>query len=869
MIAVTLVLLAVFVKAEDTICKMLQTQPDEPLFAKDGDIIIGGIFSFHNSIADEKPMFKEIFNIKEFLFAKTMAFAAEEINNNSNILPGISMGYKIYDDCSSVPLAMKAALALVNGLEKSVTNFSCTKPSNIYAIIGMSDSTPTIAVTTSIRSYHIPVISYYSTCACLSKKLDFPTFFRTIPSDYHQSKALAQLVKHFGWTWLGALSSDNDYGNAGIAAFIEAVQKEGLCVEYAHSIYRNSPREKVLTLVDIMKRASSKVIVVFATFSDLEDLIKELFLQNVTSLQWIGSEGWISSEYLATKENYSVLKGALGLAISNVIIPSLPDYLNDIRPSEIPKSIDLNMSWVSAFNCSLETEVLRNISCIEAPRQISNQYTDVPEVRIANNVYKAVYAIAHSLHSLFECQCNLTNDTCSDKIHFFILCKVLEKLKKVNYTTSYGENVYFDENGDPVAKYDLINWQMSEKGTIKFVNVGLYDSSLLAGKQFSMNNVSIMWRDGYNKVPKSVCSESCQPGTRKAVRKGKPICCFDCLICGEGEINSIFCLKCQLEYKSNEQRDQCILKDIEFLTFGEIMGILLVILSILGTMVTLTVATVFFKYRQTPVVKANNSELSFLLLFSLTFCFLCSLTFIGEPSDWSCMLRHTAFGITFVLCISCILGKTLVVLMAFRATLPGNNIMKLFGPRQQRFSVFSLTAIQILICALWLMLSPPFPIKNMQHYNDKIILECDLGSAVTFYSVLGYIGLLSIMCFILAFLARKLPDNFNEAKFITFSMLIFCSVWLAFIPAYISSPGKYTVAVEIFAILASSFGLLFCIFAPKCYIILLKPEKNTKKVLLGKNQPKALQAQGVLCPVLVSRLQKGHSSTGKIPEKSN
>uniref|UniRef100_A0A8C4TJK4 G-protein coupled receptors family 3 profile domain-containing protein n=1 Tax=Erpetoichthys calabaricus TaxID=27687 RepID=A0A8C4TJK4_ERPCA len=788
MIAVTLVLLAVFVKAEDTICKMLQTQPDEPLFAKDGDIIIGGIFSFHNSIADEKPMFKEIFNIKEFLFAKTMAFAAEEINNNSNILPGISMGYKIYDDCSSVPLAMKAALALVNGLEKSVTNFSCTKPSNIYAIIGMSDSTPTIAVTTSIRSYHIPVISYYSTCACLSKKLDFPTFFRTIPSDYHQSKALAQLVKHFGWTWLGALSSDNDYGNAGIAAFIEAVQKEGLCVEYAHSIYRNSPREKVLTLVDIMKRASSKVIVVFATFSDLEDLIKELFLQNVTSLQWIGSEGWISSEYLATKENYSVLKGALGLAISNVIIPSLPDYLNDIRPSEIPKSIDLNMSWVSAFNCSLETEVLRNISCIEAPRQISNQYTDVPEVRIANNVYKAVYAIAHSLHSLFECQCNLTNDTCSDKSKV----EPWQVREFVNYTTSYGENVYFDENGDPVAKYDLINWQMSEKGTIKFVNVGLYDSSLLAGKQFSMNNV-----------------------------------------------NSIFCLKCQLEYKSNEQRDQCILKDIEFLTFGEIMGILLVILSILGTMVTLTVATVFFKYRQTPVVKANNSELSFLLLFSLTFCFLCSLTFIGEPSDWSCMLRHTAFGITFVLCISCILGKTLVVLMAFRATLPGNNIMKLFGPRQQRFSVFSLTAIQILICALWLMLSPPFPIKNMQHYNDKIILECDLGSAVTFYSVLGYIGLLSIMCFILAFLARKLPDNFNEAKFITFSMLIFCSVWLAFIPAYISSPGKYTVAVEIFAILASSFGLLFCIFAPKCYIILLKPEKNTKKVLLGKNQPKA------------------------------
>ncbi|XP_028647718.2 extracellular calcium-sensing receptor-like [Erpetoichthys calabaricus] len=848
MIFLAVVLLVLLIRAEEPLCR-LQANLSFPQFSKDGDIMIGGIFSLHTSNNPTKPIFNSFpepllcksLNFREFQFAKTMMFAIEEINNNTSILPNISLGYNIYDACESVPQSVRAAMALVNGQQETISDKFCTKRP-VHAIIAQSSSSQTIAIATTSGPFRVPVISHFATCACLSNRNEFPAFFRTIPSDYYQSRAMAQLVKHFGWTWVGAIRSDNDYGNYGMATFVQAAQLEGVCIAYSEAFFRTDPREKILKIVEVIKTSTAKVVVTFLAQGDIIVLQRELLLQNVTGLQWIGSESWITDQFLALGNSYKVLGGAIGFAVGNAVIPGLKEFLIKLGPAEIMKNNFVREFWETVFSCSFEiqsTSENPNVCTgFENLTNIYNQYSDVSELRISNNVYKAVYAIAWSLHNLFSCQNYQTNNgSCSIKLNIEPW-EVLDYIKRVNFTTKNGERVYFDENGDPVARYELINWQLTNEGFTEFMTVGFYDASLPSDKQFIMNNSKIVWVNGSVKVPISVCSVSCLPGTRKAIQKGRPACCFDCLPCAEGEISnttdSVDCLKCPLDFWPNEKKDLCLLKSMEFLSFGDIMGILLGTLSLLGASVTMFITLVFFYFRDTPVVRANNAELSFLLLFSLTLCFLCSLTFIGQPSEYSCMLRHTAFGITFVLCISCVLAKTVVVLMAFRATLPGNNIMKWFGVNQQRASVCTFTLIQVLICSLWLATSPPFPTKNVKLYKEIIILECDLGSAVAFCTALGYIGILSLVCFFLAFLARNLPDNFNEAKFITFSMLIFCAVWITFIPAYISSPGKFTVAVEIFAILASSFALLFCIFIPKCYVILLKPESNTKKHLMGK-----------------------------------
>ncbi|XP_065134744.2 extracellular calcium-sensing receptor-like [Paramisgurnus dabryanus] len=836
-------LLFTLVRAADPPCK-LWGPPDTPQLRRDGDVTIGGIFSFHNSWEEMIPTFTsrpkrpkcKSLSLREFQNAQTMVFAIEEINNRTDILPGVSLGYKIYDSCGSIEEALRASLSLVN--EGNETRLSCQRPNTVQAIIAETSSMPTIAISSTVGPLHIPVISHFATCACLSDRKKHPSFFRTIPSDYYQSRALAKLVKYFGWTWVGALCSDNDYGNNGMNTFIKAATEFGVCVEFSEAFFRTDPREEILRIVNIVKSSSSKVIVAFVSYSDMEVLLGELGQQNITGLQWIGSESWISDMNIATGKWQHILRGSMGFAIPTAEITGLGEFLTKLNPSS---GIDLYKElWETIFQCK-ETAGGENIcKGNESLINVQNQYTDVTELQIANNVYKAVYAVAHALNSTMSCSKWDTNQGNASKCMETLnnTWQVVNAVGEVSFFTGTGEKVYFDENGDPAARYDLLNWQRGKDGTTKFVKVGFYDASLQPDCQLSFNNISIVWAQSQHRVPVSVCSESCPPGTRKAVQKGRPVCCYDCITCADGEISnetdSVTCLKCPPTFWSNQWKNACVLKFVEFLSFVDVMGIVLVAFSLLGVSFTLGIAVIFFVHKDTPIVKANNSELSFLLLFSLTLCFLCSLTFIGRPTEWSCMLRHTAFGITFVLCISCVLGKTIVVLMAFRATLPGSNVMKWFGPVQQRLSVITFTLLQVIICVLWLTISPPFPYMNMNHYQEKIILECHLGSPFGFWAVLGYIGLLAVLCFILAFLARTLPDNFNEAKFITFSMLIFCAVWITFIPAYVSSPGKYTVAVEIFAILASSFGLLFCIFAPKCYIILLRPEQNTKKHMMGK-----------------------------------
>nr|XP_044608186.1 LOW QUALITY PROTEIN: vomeronasal type-2 receptor 116-like [Equus asinus] len=387
------------------------------------------------------------------------------------------------------------------------------------------------------------------------------------------------------------------------------------------------------------------------------------------------------------------------------------------------------------------------------------------------------------------------------------------------------------------AEYAILNFWNFPEGLGLKVKVGKIPPHAPRGQELSLSEEMIEWAIGVPETPHSVCSESCSPGFRKTPQEGKATCCFDCTPCPENEISNETdmdqCVRCPDHQYANRERDQCLQKAVTFLAYEDPLGMALACTALSFSGLTAVVLGVFVKHQDTLIVKVNNRTLSYILLVSLTLSFLCCLLFIGRPNTATCILQQITFGVLFTVAVSAVLAKTLTVLVAFKVTqgLQRGRMRQWSVSGAPNFIIPVCSFIQLSLRGVWLGTSPPFIDMVAHSEQGHIIIMCNKSSVTAFYCVLGYLGSLALGSFSLAYLARNLPDTFNGAKFLTFSMLVFSSVWVPFLPVYHSTKGKVMVAVEIFSILASTAGLLGCIFVPKCYIIFLRPERNTSKVL--------------------------------------
>ncbi|NXS01927.1 GRM1 protein, partial [Oxylabes madagascariensis] len=458
-------------------------------------------------------------------------------------------------------------------------------------------------------------------------------------------------------------------------------------------------------------------------------------------------------------------------------------------------------------------------------------------------VINAIYAMAYGLQNMHHSLCPGHVGLC-DAMKPIDGSKLLEFLLKSSFIGVSGEEVWFDEKGDAPGRYDIMNLQYIEPNRYDYVLIGTWHEGVLNIDDYRIQ----MNKSG---MVRSVCSEPCLKGQIKVIRKGEVSCCWICTACKENEFvqDEFTCKACELGWWPNADLTGCEPIPVKYLQWSNIESIVAVVFSCLGILVTMFVTLIFVLYRDTPVVKSSSRELCYIILAGIFLGYVCPFTLIAKPTTTSCYLQRLLVGLSSAMCYSALVTKT----NRIARILAGSK--KKICTRKPRFmSAWAqvviasiLISVQLTLVITLIILEPPMPILSYPSIKE-VYLICNTSNLGVVAPV-GYNGLLIMSCTYYAFKTRNVPANFNEAKYIAFTMYTTCIIWLAFVPIYFGS--NYKIITTCFAVSLSVTVALGCMFTPKMYIIIAKPERNVRSAFT------------------TSDVVRMHVGDGKAPCKSN
>jgi hypothetical protein len=537
----------------------------------------------------------------------------------------------------------------------------------------------------------------------------------------------------------------------------------------------------------------------------------------IGQIQWVGSDAWGNVVWL--KELQHLAHNAITVSPKSVKLEAFEDYFTALKPNNNTRDPWFKEYWQIHFNCSMgKTLGAFPVKCNDSLK-LTTKNSNI-DMRIASAI-DAVNAFAHALHAMRADICTGSVGPCVKDMINTSGSVLLKYIRNVSFQGASRIQVAFDNHGDVEGIYDIMLFK-KQNNIYKNSFIGLW------ANQLKMNSRKSFEETGY-KILTSSCAVHCSANEIMVPVKGKESCCWECVPCNGNSyvINRTTCVQCPPGFWPIKDGIGC--SKIKVMYFGKHLAYSVPTILFAGVGVILTVFVIIMLARndKTPIVKASGRELAYLILSGILLSFIHTFVVALKPTDVTCLIRFFGCSIAFSICYAAIFIKTNRISRIFnRRNIARRPILIL--PTSQLVLVLGVVCIQVLFLLMLALLRTPkaavfYPTVSTV-YIDCAVEDLDFGLSQV------YNFILILVCTLYAFKTRKIPSNFNEAKFIAFAMYSTCVIWLAFLAMYfmksLSLERSLILCVSVSLV---AYVLLGILFGPKVYILLFKPHRNVRK----------------------------------------
>uniref|UniRef100_A0A2K6KHW9 Glutamate metabotropic receptor 6 n=1 Tax=Rhinopithecus bieti TaxID=61621 RepID=A0A2K6KHW9_RHIBE len=772
---------------------------------------------------------------------EAMLYALDRVNADPELLPGVRLGARLLDTCSRDTYALEQALSFVQALIRGrgdgdevglrcpggVPPLRTAPPERVVAVVGASASSVSIMVANVLRLFAIPQISYASTAPELSDSTRYDFFSRVVPPDSYQAQAMVDIVRALGWNYVSTLASEGNYGESGVEAFVQISREAGgVCIAQSIKIPREpKPGEFNKVIRRLMETPNARGIIIFANEDDIRRVLEAARQANLTGhFLWVGSDSWgAKTSPILSLEDVAV--GAITILPKRASIDGFDQYFMTRSLENNRRNIWFAEFWEENFNCKLTSsgtqsdDSTRKCTGESCPGRWNAFGRDSTKCSFV--IDGSVRQLPNALHSMHQrASCPGTTG----------LCRRWEPPMVADASAVYSEAVRFNGGGSACTPAAVKGASLG--AGICLMRLGGYDIF----QYQAPTAVTARWR-----VPRTVGQWCCRPspgGTWARNPRCPHLCAAPLVSPAVGTCRGLHVRgACPGDMMPNAQPQPSACSP----TSGPCPPLpgLRSLLPLLGIMATTTVVATFMRHNNTPIVRASGRELSYVLLTGIFLIYAITFLMVAEPGAVVCATRRLFLGLGTTLSYSALLTKTNRIYRIFEQGKRSVTPPPFISPTSQLVITFSLTSLQVVGVIAWLGPRPPHSVIDYEEQRTvdpeqaRGVLKCDM-SDLSLIGCLGYSLLLMVTCTVYAIKARGVPETFNEAKPIGFTMYTTCIIWLAFVPIFFGTAQSAekiyiqttTLTVSLSLSASVSLGMLYI---PKTYVILFHPEQNVQK----------------------------------------